>query len=262
MEKISSLLWDQFDRDGYLPLGRVCGSREVDELGNRINDIMLGKADVDYDKMMMQLDCSNGHGTDPGPQTNGFKGATLAYRKIQDLEYDEVFLRYMQQGLFHDICCKIYGLQTNIACFRAMFMNKPAGEGTNLVWHQDRWTNLDRDPKITIWTALDNCNVANGCVQVIPGSHRTLVNCESASGFLTQAQTDDVLEKNIPKPLELDAGEVVLLHNWLLHSSDVNKTDEPRRAFSVCYMDAETKAHNGQKFPIIFGDGALCANSK
>ena len=90
----------------------------------------------------------------------------------------------------------------------------------------------------------------------------TLVNCESASGFLTQAQTDDVLEKNIQKPLELDAGEVVLLHNWLIHSSDVNKTDEPRRAFSVCYMDAETKAHNGQKFPIIFGDGALCANSK
>ena len=257
MEKISSQKWDQFDCDGYLPLGRVCSSRELRNLGDRINDIMLGKADVDYDKMMMQLDCSDGHGSAPGPQTFGFKGATLAYRKIQDLEYDEFFLRYIQTNLFQEICAKIYGTQTNIACFRAMFMNKPAREGTNLVWHQDRWTNLDRDPKITIWTALDDCNIENGCVHVIPGSHRVLVNSDSASGFLNEMQTEEVLDKNIPVPLELKAGEVVLLHNWLLHSSDVNTTDKPRRAFSVCYMDANTKSYNGQIFPVVFGQGSL-----
>ena len=41
--------------------------------------------------------------------------------------------------------------------------------------------------------------------------------------------------------LELKAGEVALLHNWLLHSSDVNKTSIARRAFSVCYLDARTQ---------------------
>ena len=41
--------------------------------------------------------------------------------------------------------------------------------------------------------------------------------------------------------LELEPGEAVLLHNWLLHASDVNKTDQSRRAFSVCYMDARTR---------------------
>ena len=261
MKKISSKQWEKFDRDGYLLLGRVCSSKDITQLGNRINDIMLGKADVDYERMMMQLDCSDGPGSKPGPQSFGFKGATLAYRKIQDLENDPIFLRYMQESLFQDICAKVYGVKTNIACFRAMFMNKPASEGTNLVWHQDRWTNLDRDPKITIWTAIDNCNIANGCVQIIPGSHRILINSESTSGFLTPEQTNDILKKNIPIPLELNAGEVILLHNWLLHSSDVNRTNDPRRAFSVCYMDANTRSNSGQEYPIVFGDGALGFNS-
>jgi ectoine hydroxylase-related dioxygenase (phytanoyl-CoA dioxygenase family) len=55
----------------------------------------------------------------------------------------------------------------------------------------------------------------------------------------------------------VEAGESVLMHNYLLHASDVNTTDIPRRAFSVCYMDARTVAKNGEKFTTIFGDGAL-----
>jgi hypothetical protein len=49
----------------------------------------------------------------------------------------------------------------------------------------------------------------------------------------------------------------VLLHNWLLHASDVNHTDIPRRAFSVCYMDASTQAKDGDSYALIFGPGAL-----
>jgi ectoine hydroxylase-related dioxygenase (phytanoyl-CoA dioxygenase family) len=58
-------------------------------------------------------------------------------------------------------------------------------------------------------------------------------------------------------PLELAAGEVVLFHNWLLHSSDINRSGIPRRAFSVCYMDAETIVSNENTYPVVFGEGAL-----
>ncbi|MEC7227046.1 MAG: phytanoyl-CoA dioxygenase family protein, partial [Candidatus Latescibacterota bacterium] len=68
-------------------------------------------------------------------------------------------------------------------------------------------------------------------------------------------------EDHDPVPLELAAGEVVLLHNWLLHSSDVNRTAGARRAFSVCYMDAQTVAHNGHNYPVVFGEGALAVGS-
>ncbi len=137
-------------------------------------------------------------------------------------------------------------------------MNKPAGKGHHLQWHQDRWTDLDRDPLITIWTALDPATTENGCVKIIPGSHKWgLINPESGSGFLSGDQIEETAEKSEHTLLELKLGEAVLLHNWLLHSSDTNQTDIPRRAFSVCYMEAATESVSGQSFPVVFGEGAL-----
>ena len=68
-------------------------------------------------------------------------------------------------------------------------LNKPARKGTFLPWHQDRWTSLDRDPLITLWTALDPATQANGCVQVVPASHKLgLINPSHGAGFLTKEQ--------------------------------------------------------------------------
>ncbi|MBI3721120.1 MAG: phytanoyl-CoA dioxygenase family protein, partial [Fimbriimonas ginsengisoli] len=231
---------------------------DLKALQQRIDEIMLGKAKVQYDRMLMQLDSSSGKYEDAGPQSRGFKGATLDYRKIQELEFDPLFLAYMQRPLFRDICARAYGPETPIAALRAMFMNKPARKGTFLPWHQDRWTHLDRDPQITVWTALDPATAANGCVQVIPGSHRVgLINPTHPSGFLTPEQAKQWAPADKVVYLELQAGEVALLHNYLLHASDVNKTDIPRRAFSVCYMDAGTAVKNNDKYSLIFGPGAL-----
>ena len=61
--------------------------------------------------------------------------------------------------------------------------------------------------------------------------------------------------------LELEAGEVALLHNYLLHSSDVNRSEVPRRAFSVCYMDANTQCNDEENnltnYSIMFGENAM-----
>ena len=53
--------------------------------------------------------------------------------------------------------------------------------------------------------------------------------------------------------LEMEKGEVVLLHNWTLHRSETNSTNRPRRAFSVCYIDAATRQKtSGHAFPRVF----------
>lgn len=248
--------WEEFKLEGYLGLGRVVSDEELSELSQRMDDIMLGKADVDYDRMLFQLDRDPERDGKPGPQSKGHKGATLAYRKIQDLEFDPPFLRYMQRPLFKNICERVYD-GSRVACNRAMFMNKPAGLGTPLQWHQDRWTDLDPDPQITIWLALNDSTIANGCVHIVPRSHHKLLNPESGAGFLTPEMIDKLVAEHTPEPLELKAGEAALLHNWMLHSSQDNQTEIPRRAFSVCYQDAETVSASGKTFPILFGEGAL-----
>lgn len=255
--------WATYHRDGYIRLGKVLADDELTALQERINAIMLGEADVDYDSMLMQLDSETGEYGDAGKMSKGHKGATLNYRKIEQLEFDPLFLETMQKPIFRELCAGVYGAHTPISSFRAMFMNKPAGKGTRLPWHQDRWNTLDRDPLITIWMALDPATIQNGCVQVIRGSHKWgVINPEHGSGFLT----DEMAEVHAPQDkviyCELEPGEVMVLHNWLLHASDKNNSDVSRRAFSVCYMDARTSnTGNGQLVGSrIFGPGALQPN--
>src|SRR5262245_27727024 len=211
--------WDFYDRHGYLKLGRPLSDEELLAFQRRIDDIMLGRAPIDTSRLMMQLDSESGKYEDAPEQTRGHKGATLNYRKIQDLEHDRLFLAYMQRPIFREICARVYGAETRISCFRAMFMNKPARKGTFLPWHQDRWSDLDRNPLITLWTALDPATKANGCVQILPGTHKLgLINPEHGSGFVKREQADDLLKRHNVEYLELQAGECALLHNWLLHS--------------------------------------------
>ena len=254
---ISETEWEAFDAQGHLHLGNVMNDGELEALQERIDEIMMGTASIDYDRVMMQLDSDPDRGGQPGPQSKGHKIPTLAYRKIQDLEWDDRFLSFLQKPLFRKICEHVYGKGTPVDCFRAMFMNKPAREGTPLVWHQDRWTDLTMDPQITIWTALDPTSAENGCVKIIPGSHRELINPEQGSGFLTEEHIETVVAKCEPVDLILAAGDSVLLHNWTLHSSEINTTDRARRAFSVCYMHGDTRSLRGNTFTRVFGSGAV-----
>jgi len=255
---ISDEDWAKYEDQGYLVLGKLLSDEDLAALQQRIDDIMLGTAKIDYDRILMQLDSTSGLYQDAGVQSKGWKGSTLAYRKIQDLELDDLFCEYTERPIFREICERVHGPETPIACFRAMFMNKPAKQGTYLPWHQDAWTALDRQPLITLWTALDPATKANGCVEIIPGSHKQgLINPEHGSGFLTEEQAADFCRKDQIVYLELKPGEVALLHNWLLHSSDINRTDVSRRAFSVCYMDGNTVASNGEKFTPLFEKAAV-----
>ncbi len=229
---------------------------ELVALAQGIDHIMLGKADLDYERLMMQRE--SGEGYDQSDQTLGLKGSTLNYRKIENLEFDSLFLSFMQKPLFREICEQVYGKEIDrIACYRAMFMNKPARHGSVLPYHQDRWQDLDRDPFVTVWTALDDATIENGCVKIFPGMHKALINPSHASGFLTPEQAKQLLEREDPVCLEVKAGESVLLHNWTVHGSDGNQSERSRRAFSVCYMDANTVSVSGKHFSEVFGPDAL-----
>lgn len=251
----------RFRDEGFLRLGRLLNNIELAAIGARINQIMMGTANVPYDRMLMQLEPSTKPPENLSGQTKGYKRATLGYRKVQDLELDPLFFSYLTRPMFADLCRKVYGEGRPIACMRAMFMNKPAGGGSDLEWHQDRWTTLDRDPQITVWTALDQTSIANGCVEIVPRSHHRLQNPSANGGFLSIAQLDG-LNRRIKSDdpwcrsvhLELEAGEAVLLHNWTLHRSGTNATEMPRRAFSVCYMDGFTRSLQGLAYSLIFDD--------
>lgn len=254
--RITNKQWAEFEDQGFVRLGNITRNAELERLRDRIDEIMMGTAAVPYDRMMLQLDSTTGEYEDMPAQTAGHKESTLKYRKMQQLEYDPLFLSYMQQSLFQDICQQQYGIGSTISIFRAMFMNKPAGQGTKLPWHQDNFQDMDKPPVITVWMAMDDATIENGCVVVLPGSHLHYAP-DDKTVFLSQEQIIEVLERYKPVYLECKAGEGLLLHNRLLHTSGVNPTDQPRRAFSVCYMDGMAVSDRGQTYSVVFGEGAL-----
>jgi len=250
--RISDEQWDQYFRQGYLQLGRLADADALAQLCARVDDLALSR--VVNPQVQVQLD-TGGRYEDLPEVTEQPAAGTLLYRKVQGLETDELFRSVLRGPVLAEVAAHHYGPHTSASLFRAMVMNKPASQGTVLPWHQDGgdvWA-LDRDPLITIWMALDDATAANGCVEVIPGSHRLgLVSAQGST--LSEQDAQRFCPPEQVRPLEVPAGHAVLMHNWLIHRSGVNPTPQPRRAFTACYLDSRTRnILTGQHFPLILG---------
>ncbi|WP_418119029.1 phytanoyl-CoA dioxygenase family protein [Variovorax sp. 350MFTsu5.1] len=245
--------WQKFWRDGYLHLGQVLDAQQVQALQERADALALGH--VVNPAIQMQHDTGGEYEALPDAVAR-FDHGTHLYRKIQGLESDDLFAALIDRPLFREICAQMYGRHAAVSIFRAMIMNKPAGQGTHLPWHQDGGTvwQLDRDPLVTIWVALDAATQANGCMHAIPGSHRLgLLSLQGST--LTDAQAQRHCPPEAVMPLEVPSGHAVLLHNWLIHRSGINPSPVPRRAFTMCCMDARTRGIlTGNRFPVVYGE--------
>jgi hypothetical protein len=249
---ITESQWNDYAREGFMRLGQVLDASQVEALRQRADQLALGG--VTNPGVQMQLDTGGAY-EDLAGIVSKFERGTTVYRKIQGLESDELFAKLVRHPLFLSVCAWHYGPHAAISIFRAMVMNKPAGKGTVLPWHQDGgdvWA-LDRDPLVTIWVALDPATRANGCVEVVPGTHQLgLLTARGSTLSEEDAQRHCPPERVLS--LEVPAGHGVLLHNWLIHRSGVNPSSIPRRAFTACYMDGRTiSILTGKRFPIIAG---------
>ena len=97
---------------GYPALGRTVDAKQLYALQNCIDGIMLGHCA--NDDLMMQLDLGGDYAA-MAEQTVGFKGARLDYRKIERLERDPLFLAFLKQPLFRDLCHRSYGRSAAIS---------------------------------------------------------------------------------------------------------------------------------------------------
>lgn len=134
----------------------------------------------------------------------------------------------------------------NVKCMQSMLFVKASGK-PGQAWHQDEIYIPTRDRSLTgVWIALDDATVENGCLWVIPGSHRRgiLYNLEwhadprfdcahEARGF--PWSNDEAV------PVEVKAGSAVIFNGYLLHRSLPNySTGHYRRALVNHYMSAES----------------------
>ena len=235
---------------GYARLGPVLSDEGAAALRDRADEIMLGR--VVYPGLFFQHDTTTGR-YDDLEFGRGWQGPSQNYRKIEKLEKDPLFFAWLGNPLFERVARAVLGAGEAVAMYRAVLFGKAARGGTDLPWHQDggRFWGLDRDPVLQIWTALDDAPLDAGCVEVLPGSH-TAGLATPLGGLVPAPLARERGAEALAVRLPARAGEAILLHNHVWHRSGRNATAAPRRAFTVCYMDARTRCLRTKRAPRSF----------
>jgi hypothetical protein len=121
---------------------------------------------------------------------------------------------------------------------------KPAGIGSAKPPHQDApYLSGGADDFVTIWVALDPATPVNGCLRVVPGSHRFALEHTGAEPQVTGAPWTDADVRDVP----LDPGHAIVFHPRLLHASGPNHSDLPRRALMLRYTRTTAVSQRGPK---------------
>lgn len=132
----------------------------------------------------------------------------------------------------------------NVKCMQSMLFVKGPGKAGQS-WHQDEFYIPTRDKSLVgAWIALDDATIDNGCLWIIPGSHRPGYihsRVVSSSSEYADVDTVDVTRFNNRLPVEVKSGSVVFFNGYTLHSSLRNKTTDCfRMALVNHYMSAES----------------------
>jgi phytanoyl-CoA hydroxylase len=232
-DQVDDAFVEQFHRDGFAVLRNALSPDDLEAL--RAETIRLVRGDL-------------GGLTGAAPIVSPDDTDEEAMRKYLCIHFPHklstVFEQYMHQPVIVDALTKVIG--PNVKAMQSMFFIKAEGK-PGQAWHQDEFYIPSRDRSITAaWIAIDDANVDNGCLWVIPGSH--------APGIIYPDREHDderfdcsVELYNFPYtdddavPVEVPAGAAVVFNGYLLHRSLPNNGVKGfRRAYVNHYMSAES----------------------
>jgi ectoine hydroxylase-related dioxygenase (phytanoyl-CoA dioxygenase family) len=128
-----------------------------------------------------------------------------------------------------------------------VFCKYPEDAGKFVAWHQDvTYWGLEPPYALTAWYAVDDSDVENGCMRVIPGSHRRGIFDHGTSQrpgnllSINQEVTEPVDESQAVD-LVLRAGEISIHHGHLIHGSNPNRSNRRRCGLTMRYVPPYVK---------------------
>ena len=133
-------------------------------------------------------------------------------------------------------------LGPNLIVWSAGLMPKHPHDSGYISWHQDgTYWNLDSSQVGSAWVALSNSLVENGCMRVVPGSHRMDIQPHKQTfakdNLLTRGQEIEVaVREEDVTDIVLVPGEMSLHHVRIIHGSSANRSDEKRVGFVIRYV--------------------------
>ncbi|MEU4191231.1 phytanoyl-CoA dioxygenase family protein [Kribbella sp. NPDC026611] len=199
-----------------------------------------------------------------GPQAHDFAGLDSTDRDplkryprmAQMHRWDETSLRWLIDPRIDQVMTELLG-RSPYAVQTMLYYKPPGSRGQAL--HQDNFY-LKADPGtcIAAWMALDRVDEANGCLEVVPGSHRWPILCtEKADTTVSFTDVTVPVPSSLDAvPVEMEPGDVLFFHGALVHGSNPNvTTDRFRRALIGHYIEGEAERVAQYYHPVLRMDG-------
>lgn len=149
-------------------------------------------------------------------------------------------------------------VKPGIAIYSAKLFEKTPYDTQICHWHQDDAYYTQHSEcacRMSAWIPLQDCDETNGCVWVVPGSHKqglrsaNMIGDDTGHCELAFAHGSAEVEGAVPVPMK--AGTVLFFHALTAHRSLGNETGGPRRAFIISYQDALTDLGNKDQHTIL-----------
>ena len=222
-----------YETNGFLVIQKLVKPEDISTYRTRFVDICHKRVNVGQMTVMKDISLRHNKAIDPERVVN----------KVQDYQQDPVLSAYLQlPQILRYVECFV---GPNIDAVHTMLINKPPDSGkltSRHPFHQDQYYFPfgPSDRIVCSWTAMQRVTRDNGCLVVVPGSHRGQLlehGYPQWDGNVNKAyhgilQMDEGVEKAY---LEMEEGDTVFFHPLLIHGSGSNRTDGFRKAISSHY---------------------------
>lgn len=234
---------DRFSREGYMIFRGLLSPKEVSMLSSICDEVieMASKNSSDL-----------------------FCNYYLKHRTDQGALYDlyqrfPAFRRIAEHPGILDAIKEIYSDEFYL--FENSLVYKPQGAQNEVPWHQDYMYMINDPDKVVVWVPVDNVTEENGCMYAIPGSHlsRTLPWYEEKGETHAKRTKGTFVDEQKAVPLTMNAGDVLVFHQFLLHSSKRVSGHLKRRAYRFAVKSLDN-SYVPRSTPIVLSarkDGKL-----
>ena len=283
----------EFHEKGYLRAGKVLTDDEVEALRERLDRVMdeNGEAQPELLRNLAGADlyATGDDEEDDDHMPTGVKmfASRVVVQIVNIWEADSLFNAHIYNPKITAMVAQLCNTDT-LRVWHDQIQYKPPHIGAKTGWHQDypAWPILEPGDLVSAWVALDDATVENGCMSMVPGSHKWGIHRDPNGGRglstgenFELGYNPDLIpegEEAYPVPMEVRAGEVAFHHCLTWHGSPQNPSEQKRRAIAVHYMPGYTRfvpigSHvmdhrvevevgevlKGKYFPTVWEDGPL-----
>ena len=239
-----------FHERGYLVIRNAFTPDEVQSGLDGLVDLVAGK-NPDFKGLMFENAVK-----DRVKELSGDEKMDSIRKLMWFVEYDERLKALAEHPKLLSVLRRIIG-SNDLTMFQDMGLIKPPRIGREKPWHQDlAYFNLPINTTVVgAWIAFDEADVENGCMMVLPGSHKEGPTVHFRRRDWQICDTHVAQDAAVAVPMR--PGDCLLFHGLIHHGTPANRTDRRRRAVQYHYRATDVEKMSQEYRLSFFGGEGL-----